>query len=328
MGKYIISETIRADAFIPLNKALLREIGLHNAVFICDLVTKEAYFRKEGRLQDDGYFYNTEANRQWDTGLNPNQQRRCVKSLEEMGVLKQKRKGNPAKQYFLIDLVKIGEIIETHAEKRMEYNTQKNINKLSQKQEQVKSKSGTSPVKSRNSYINKNNKIKLNKKKKESEAHFFGFHTKQKIYLEKNFDVNHLIFFKKKFDTSFLKNFSADPFVNEERFFEVSCRFMGVMQIHNKVQYTESQILDGFHCIASLLVDNKIDIERISDLADWYTIPEHAKDDYTTKVTVPSHLTLKNFRGLEGSIVSFERNHKPYKKKSTKKSEDIRIMPT
>jgi len=317
IGKYIVSETIRADAFIPLNKALLREIGLHNAVFICDLVTKEAYFRKEGRLQDDGYFYNTEANRQWDTGLNPNQQRRCVKSLEEMGVLKQKRKGNPAKQYFLIDLVKIGEIIETHAEKRMEYNTQKNINKLSQNQEQVKSKSGTSPVKSRNSYINKNNKIKLNKKKRESGTLFSDFYTNFSYLLEKNLD------------TSMLENFSAaDPPINKDQFFDISCKFIYYMQTHNGVQYTDPQIVEGVNCAASLLIDYKVDIEQLSDVVDWYTIEEHAKADYTTKIKVPLDLTLKNFLGLRNSIESFERNKNSKKReKKTSKYTGADIMP-
>ena len=92
--KHLLSST----AFIVLNKNLAKQVGLKEAVLLADLISKEEYFIANGMT--DGWFFNTEANIEKDTTLNPYHQRKCIKKLKEKGLIEIKRKGIPAKQYF------------------------------------------------------------------------------------------------------------------------------------------------------------------------------------------------------------------------------------
>ena len=95
--KHLLSST----AFIVLNKELARQVGLKEAVLLADLISKEEYFIANGMT--DGWFFNTESNIEKDTTLTPYQQRRCLKTLKDKGLIEVKRKGIPAKQYFKIN---------------------------------------------------------------------------------------------------------------------------------------------------------------------------------------------------------------------------------
>ena len=95
--KHLLSST----AFIVLNKELARQIGLKAAILLSDLISKEEYFISKGMT--DGWFFNTEANIQADTTLNPYHQRKCLKELKKHQLIEVKRMGIPAKQYFKIN---------------------------------------------------------------------------------------------------------------------------------------------------------------------------------------------------------------------------------
>ena len=95
--KHLLSST----AFLVLNKELARQVGLKGAVLLADLISKEEYFIANGMT--DGWFFNTESNIEKDTTLTAYQQRRCLKTLKDKGLIEVKRKGIPAKQYFKIN---------------------------------------------------------------------------------------------------------------------------------------------------------------------------------------------------------------------------------
>jgi len=97
MMKHLLSST----AFIVLNKALAKQIGLKESVLLADLISKEEYFKLNGMT--DGWFFNTEANIQEDTTLSPYQQRKALKTLKEKNIIETKKMGLPAKQFFKIN---------------------------------------------------------------------------------------------------------------------------------------------------------------------------------------------------------------------------------
>ena len=103
--KHLLSST----AFIILNKNLAKQVGLKEAVLLADLISKEEYFIANGMT--DGWFFNTEANIEQDTTLNPYHQRKCIKKLKEKGLIEIKRKGIPAKQYFKINEEQVLQIL-------------------------------------------------------------------------------------------------------------------------------------------------------------------------------------------------------------------------
>ena len=103
--KHLLSST----AFIILNKELARQVGLKEAVLLADLISKEEYFISKGMT--DGWFFNTEANIEADTTLNPYHQRKCLKSLKKYEIIQTKRMGIPAKQYFKINEEQVLQIL-------------------------------------------------------------------------------------------------------------------------------------------------------------------------------------------------------------------------
>ena len=90
------------DAHLSISKLMIRNLGLVPAVFLSDLLSKESYFESHNSLQD-GYFFNTEENRKWDSGLTPHQQRKGIKKLSKLEILEVVRKGIPARQWFRIN---------------------------------------------------------------------------------------------------------------------------------------------------------------------------------------------------------------------------------
>ena len=95
--KYLLS----SSAFLIVNKQLAKQVGLKGAVLLADLISKEEYFIANGMT--DGWFFNTEANIERDTTLTSYQQRKVLKILKKYEIIKTKRKGIPAKQYFKIN---------------------------------------------------------------------------------------------------------------------------------------------------------------------------------------------------------------------------------
>lgn len=94
-------ELLSSTAFLIVNKALIRSIGLKETVLLADLISKEEYFESNGMT--DGWFFNTEANIEKDTTLTPYQQRKAIKKLKEFNIIETKRIGVPAKQHFKIN---------------------------------------------------------------------------------------------------------------------------------------------------------------------------------------------------------------------------------
>ena len=103
--KHLLSST----AFLIVNKELAKQVGLKSAVLLADLISKEEYFISKGMT--DGWFFNTEANIEADTTLNPYHQRKCLKTLKKYEIIQTKRMGIPAKQYFKINEEQVLQIL-------------------------------------------------------------------------------------------------------------------------------------------------------------------------------------------------------------------------
>lgn len=96
-----IYQLLRSDGSIIVNKNLARNIGIQEAIFFSELISKYIYFSEKGELKD-GYFFNTVENLEYDTCLSDYQQRKCIQKLREIGLISTKLKGIPPKRYFKI----------------------------------------------------------------------------------------------------------------------------------------------------------------------------------------------------------------------------------
>lgn len=111
-----ISKLLSTDGFITVNKTLIRELGLHEAIILGELCSEYNYWEKCNKLEDD-MFYSTRDNIEYNTGLNEHYQRKALKTLQDAGIIISKRKGIPAVTYYKIDFDKILTLLSTRCER-------------------------------------------------------------------------------------------------------------------------------------------------------------------------------------------------------------------
>lgn len=85
------------------NKTLAKKIGLHESIFLGEIISEYDYWNRMHSLTGDGYFYSTVENVMESTTLSDYQQRSIIKHLVELKILDVKVAGMPAKRYFRIN---------------------------------------------------------------------------------------------------------------------------------------------------------------------------------------------------------------------------------
>ncbi len=95
-------ELLRSDGSIVINKTLAKNIGLNEAIIYSELLSRYCYFSNRNELTADGYFFNTVKDLEDGTTLNDYSQRKAIKKLEELGLIKYDKRDLPAKRYFKI----------------------------------------------------------------------------------------------------------------------------------------------------------------------------------------------------------------------------------
>ena len=94
------------DGFICVNKHIIKELGLEEAVLIGELASIYTYNDNKGSLEDD-WFYATIERIQENTGLSEYKQQQVISKLCEMGLLKQKLQGMPRKRFLKFNKEKL-----------------------------------------------------------------------------------------------------------------------------------------------------------------------------------------------------------------------------
>lgn len=95
---------------IPVNKALVKKLGTAEAVLFAELVSRYMYFSKAGRLDHDGFFYNSQAMLKDGTGLGRRSQERIIAELVAIGLIEVKHLKGKALR-FKVDVTKSKELI-------------------------------------------------------------------------------------------------------------------------------------------------------------------------------------------------------------------------
>jgi hypothetical protein len=94
-----ILQLISSSSFIAVNKLLMKELGLHEAVILGELASEYNYYEQEGKLTSDGSFYSTIENLEDKTTLSRYQQKNALDNLQEAGLIEVSVQGIPAKRF-------------------------------------------------------------------------------------------------------------------------------------------------------------------------------------------------------------------------------------
>lgn len=109
---------LSSDGYIMVNKHLSRLYGLDAAVMVGELCAEYIYYNKNNQLTDDNGFYSTQANIEENTTLNEYAQRKALKILQDANIIKIKKQGLPAKNYFYINTEKLIQIFSDDVENK------------------------------------------------------------------------------------------------------------------------------------------------------------------------------------------------------------------
>lgn len=106
----ILMSILSSDAYIILNKYVMKAIGLHEAILLGELCSEYIYWCKEDKLQD-GYFFSTRENIEKETTLSPHQQRQALKNLVNFGFVEITERDMPKKTYYKVIEEKVYEFL-------------------------------------------------------------------------------------------------------------------------------------------------------------------------------------------------------------------------
>lgn len=144
--------------FITINRTLMLELGIDEAIMIGELASEYDYWESNERLDEDGFFYSTVENVEENTTLTKYKQKKALDNLQKLGLVEVKRKGLPAKRYIKINEKKITEILSNKKSKNLTSGSKKNL------QQQVKE------FDLNNNKYNKNKDNKVSKEVSKKEA--------------------------------------------------------------------------------------------------------------------------------------------------------------
>lgn len=97
-----IFQLLNPSNTLTVNRMLAHSIGLSEAVVYAALISKCSYYERNGKLDDDGWFYSTVPDLEASTALSEYQQKRCINNLVSTGLIESKNRGLPAKRCFRI----------------------------------------------------------------------------------------------------------------------------------------------------------------------------------------------------------------------------------
>lgn len=100
-----ILQLIASDSFLAVNKKLIKELGLHEAILLGAFASKQNY-------NNNDWFYYTQEAINNDCGLGRKPFEAALNKLIEIGIIITKKEGLPAKKYYLIT-DKLGELLQT-----------------------------------------------------------------------------------------------------------------------------------------------------------------------------------------------------------------------
>ena len=101
----LIKKLFSGSYYYMLNKTLLKEVGLDEALILSCLIDANEIFEEE-------WFYQTSDTIQELTTLSEFRQTKAINKLIKLNILEKKVKGLPAKRYFRINSDKVLEILE------------------------------------------------------------------------------------------------------------------------------------------------------------------------------------------------------------------------
>jgi hypothetical protein len=108
--KSLVLQTLKSDAYLPVNKALMQNTGLIEAVIISNYIDKHIYFEKQ-HPENDGWFFLTHQQQMEQLNIGDFSIRKAKTFLIDNHIIQTKKQGTPAKEWIKLNFNKISELL-------------------------------------------------------------------------------------------------------------------------------------------------------------------------------------------------------------------------
>lgn len=96
-------EKYSTDAYICINKNLLRRFGPEPTIYICNLIDKRQFLKQTKKISDE-WFFHTHEEIEAQTKISIYSIRKCKKLFIDLNILETQMQGIPAKEFFKINI--------------------------------------------------------------------------------------------------------------------------------------------------------------------------------------------------------------------------------
>jgi len=101
------------EAFLMVNKRMLKAFGAVESLFLSNLIDKYRYFLTNNRTIDGELFYCTNESQTEVLQIGESKLRTIKRKFKELGIISIHRIGIPSKEYYSLDLDRLKELLES-----------------------------------------------------------------------------------------------------------------------------------------------------------------------------------------------------------------------
>ena len=125
-------ERFSSNAFLHINKNLIKCFGLECAAYIANLVDHYAFFKRKRKLEN-GEFFLTHEKQVNQLGISERRLRKHKETIRKLGIIITQRRGIPAKEWYVLDLRRLNEYVDQWEEKNGRSSPSKSVRTRSAK---------------------------------------------------------------------------------------------------------------------------------------------------------------------------------------------------
>lgn len=105
---------ISNENYIIVNRDLIKEIGLDEAVLLSELCSEQYYWKSKDKLGKDGFFFSTIENIENNIGFKKKKQLTLLKELKSRDLIEVKYHDMPKKRYIKVNALELEKILKKY----------------------------------------------------------------------------------------------------------------------------------------------------------------------------------------------------------------------
>lgn len=270
-------ELFRSQAYLMINKNLIKMLGTELAIYLENLVDKYKYYQDRGMLEDDCFFL-THKDQQEQLGLTEYQIRRRKKELVELGLISIIKKGVPCKEFYKIHFdVLLGKFMQQTRDGASKGDSTSGLSENGRELEEIggneisgegETFNTLTPRRTKNLTVKRTKNLTVRRTKNLMNIKDNIY--KENIYKENNNIIGEIVIGDEEKKVEKEKQISPKKEKNL-KYIPIAKRLAEIIQTNKNIKISPSKLNNWADPIRKLHTIDKVSISRIEAALDWYS---------------------------------------------------------